>query len=1192
MKLNDMFYKNIERDIKGVIKIGQEIDENVYQELEEYVVTRELSRHFSEFFEAYKKSINNYTDKMGVWISGFFGSGKSHFLKILSYLLDNKEVKGKKAVSYFDDKIEDPMILADMKMAGDISADVILFNIDSKSDSDSKFNKDAIVKVFMKVFNEMQGFCANLPWVAELERQLVKDGKYEDFKTKFEQLSGNKWIEARDDFYFEEDNIVKALVQTTKMTEEGARNWYNKAEENYSLSVEKFANLVKEYIESKGNNHHVIFLVDEIGQYIGDDVGLMLNLQTVVEDLGTYCGGRAWVIVTSQQDIDSITKVKGNDFSKIQGRFNTRLNLSSANVDEVIKKRILRKKDVAKETLRLLYHEKESILKNLITFSADTAEMKTYKDEEDFIDVYPFIPYQFNLLQYVFTGIRLHGASGKHLSEGERSLLSAFQESAIMYKDKEIGTLIPFSAFYETVEAFLDSNIRTVIIKAEDNDNLTKDDVEVLKVLFLIKYVKEMPSNIENIATLMVRHIDDDKIERKRKIEESLKRLTKETLIQKNGDEYIFLTNEEQDVNKEIQNIPIDMGEVILKVGEEIFEGIYNEKRYRYSSRYYFDFNKIVDTRYLSSQKYEIGLKIITPYYDIGKELSDQELKMMSSRENNLIVQLPMDTTFLEEMEEVLKIQTYLLRKSGSALTSQVEEIKIRKSREMTERKERVKDLLIEALKNADVFANGQKLDIKSKNPVERINEGFKSLIEGLYSKLNYISAFIESNKDLNDILVDNNQISFTDKVPNKLALDEINRFIERNTERNIPMTVKSIINLYKKYPYGWKDLDVIGNLLRLFKMQEIKLQLGSEYLNVSDKNLINRLTKRDYQDRIVVKKREKIPVKYINNVKNLAKEVFDSTAMPSDEDGLMHRFKKLCEDELNMRSTDTKDYGIYFLIEEYKNNKYYPGKDILEKGKNLFETILKMKDSKEFYQKVYDIKDDLLDYGEDVYDVKKFFKNQKEQFDKAVKMLEIYDKNKTYVVDAETISIVKEIQRIVKSKNPYSEIHKLPGLVDKFTNKFTELLEIECKPVRHVIESDMEKVLNELSLYEFGDKLKDKYKNIFDNLLERLDSSNNFYEAIAMKEESDRIKLRCFDEIEKEKAKIQIQQQDTEPEIVKENEIQKVHKVKKVKNISIANILHGAKVIETEEDIEELLQEIKKVLKEKLDEDTKLKLI
>ena len=219
---------------------------------------------------------------MGVWISGFFGSGKSHFLKILSYLLANKMIHGQKAVSFFDDKIQDPMVLADMKMAGDISTDVILFNIDSKSDTDSKTNKESILRVFNKVFNELQGFCGSLPWLAELERQMQKEGTYDSFQNKYAELSGKSWTDSREDYYFEEDSIVEALAATTKMSVESARHWYQRGEENYSLSVEKFAGRVKEYIESKGREHHVIFLVDEMGQYIGDDAGLMLNLQTVV----------------------------------------------------------------------------------------------------------------------------------------------------------------------------------------------------------------------------------------------------------------------------------------------------------------------------------------------------------------------------------------------------------------------------------------------------------------------------------------------------------------------------------------------------------------------------------------------------------------------------------------------------------------------------------------------------------------------------------------------------------------------------------------------------------------------------------------------------------------------------------------------------------------------------------------------
>ena len=184
MFIKDMFAKPIDRDIKGVIKVGQGDDENIRQELEEYVVTRELQKHFADFFGNYKKGTTSHTDKMGVWISGFFGSGKSHFLKILSYLLEDKEVNGKKAIDYFieDKKIVDPMVLADMKLAASTPTDVILFNIDSKSEMMGKQSKDAIVSIFLKVFNEMQGFSGSNLFLADLERQLTEKDCYTEFK--------------------------------------------------------------------------------------------------------------------------------------------------------------------------------------------------------------------------------------------------------------------------------------------------------------------------------------------------------------------------------------------------------------------------------------------------------------------------------------------------------------------------------------------------------------------------------------------------------------------------------------------------------------------------------------------------------------------------------------------------------------------------------------------------------------------------------------------------------------------------------------------------------------------------------------------------------------------------------------------------------------------------------------------------
>ena len=443
-----MFEKPIDRDIKGVIKVGQKDEENIYQELNEYVVTDELKKHFSEFFNIYAKGTTIPTDDMGVWISGFFGSGKSHFLKILSYILDsNLEVHGRRPIDFFkeDEKITNPMVIGDMEAATNVSSDVILFNIDSKSSSQSNSDKDDILNVFIKVFNEMRGYCGGMPFLANFEKKLDEENKFDEFKAEFKNINGMDWVDARDDYYFIQDDIIESVINIGFMSEREANNWAENAEDNTDFSIENFAEEVKQYCVDKGNNHHIIFLVDEVGQYIADDTKLMLNLQTIVEELGIKCHGKAWVVVTSQQNIDDITKdIKGMDFSKIQGRFKTRLSLSSSNVDEVIRRRILAKTDVAQQRLEARYSEDDAKLKNIITFEK-SAEMKTYESAEDFANIYPFIPYQFNRVQDVLTSIREHSSSGKHMADGERSMLALFQESAIEIKDENEGHLIYFT---------------------------------------------------------------------------------------------------------------------------------------------------------------------------------------------------------------------------------------------------------------------------------------------------------------------------------------------------------------------------------------------------------------------------------------------------------------------------------------------------------------------------------------------------------------------------------------------------------------------------------------------------------------------------------------------------------------------------------------------------------------------------
>ncbi|MGN1114514.1 MAG: BREX system P-loop protein BrxC [Oscillospiraceae bacterium] len=1199
MIIKNMFSKPIDRDIKGVIKVGQDDDANIKQELEEYVVTRELQKHFADFFSSYKKGINGNTDKMGVWISGFFGSGKSHFLKILSYILANKDVSGKRAIDYFidDNKITDPMVLADMKLATTVPTDVVLFNIDSKSEVNGKQSKVAIVSVLQNVFNEMQGFSGSNPFLADLERKLTEEGKYDLFKEKFAESFGSEWIEARSDFDFIQDDVVEVLDEIDFMSVEAGRNWCEKATGDYKYKVEDFAQLVKKYLERKGNNHHIVFLIDEIGQYIGDDSKLMLNLQTVTEDLGTACKGKAWIVVTSQQDIDSITKTKGNDFSKIQGRFDTRLSLSSANVDEVIKKRILEKNESGKQTLCLLYDDKATVIKNLIIFN-DGVEKKLYSDRDNFADIYPFIPYQFNLLGSVLTSIRTHGASGKHLAEGERSMLALFKESAVKVMNNELGTIVPFNMFYDALEQFLDHSHKGVISRALDSDYLNPNhekecfNVNVLKTLFMIKYVKEIKANVENITSLMVSNINDDRIALKRKVEDALKQLVRQTLVQKKGDIYVFLTNEEQEINRAIESQNVDSGEVIAKVSEMIFDDLYAEKKFRYPSfngRYAFAFNQVVDDKpYKANQNNDITLKILTPNSDERAE--ETTMRILSGQSSCVLVVLPDDRAFLDEIRSALQIEKFIRFDAINAVT-QFKSIKEAKKVEMRERNDAARLFLSESLKNADIYVNGDKVQTNSKEISTRINEALGKLVASVYHKLSYIDTAM-SETDIRSMFKNNGQqltLDGTKTTKNELALNDVNDYIALNTQRHMKTSMKSILERFLKAPYGFVEADVQWIVAKLFKDGEISLFVNNEAITLLSKTpeeIIRYLTRKEFNEKLMTEKRVKANEKQKKSVREVMKELFNVTPASDDDDAIMKSFLGYA----NSMKNDLEKLDIY-----YKNQPAYPGKQFIASGKKLMAEVLQMKYSNEFFTGIDRKKDDFLDFAEDYEPVKKFFAGeQKGIFDKALKLMKIYDDSKTFIVNNKIESVVADIKVILKKSSPYSEIFKLPNLLENFTNLYDDLLDKTLKPIDTAIQEARKRVFEELQDKKCHDKLADKYVRLFQEISDKASHCNNVATLQNIKVEADALKVRCLNEIYKEESLIIAAEHPAQVPETGNHIVGNVApatpalKVKKKKTVSIKTINNAASwQIETEADVKRYVAELEKKLMDTLEEDT-----
>ena len=321
-------------------------------------------------------------------------------------------------------------------------------------------------------------------------------------------------------------------------------------------------------------------------QYIANNIKLMTNLQTIAESLATKCRGRAWIVVTAQQEIKQvigeISTQQANDFSKIMARFSTRMGLTSQNVSVVIQKRLLAKNPLGIPLLEDMYEQQVNNFGTLFDFSDGARTYRSYRNLNHFIDAYPFIPYQFDLFQAAIQNLSDHDAfEGKHSSVGERSMLAVFQQVAILIANHDLGQLATFDLMYEGISNALKAQIQQSILIAENQlDNTFA--IRVLKALFLVKYVREFKATLHNITILLIDRFGQDMLVLRRQVEEALNLLEQQTYIQRSGELYEFLTNEEKDVEKEIKNTEVDADAVAGELGKIIFDQIIRDRKLRF----------------------------------------------------------------------------------------------------------------------------------------------------------------------------------------------------------------------------------------------------------------------------------------------------------------------------------------------------------------------------------------------------------------------------------------------------------------------------------------------------------------------------------------------------------------------------------------------------------------------------------
>ena len=892
--------------------------------------------------------------------------------------------------------------------------------------------------------------------MAKLERFIDKQGKTDAFRAAFKEVNGDEWVNARDSAAFFEDDVVEVLQSVLGMSETAARNWFN-GEENADMSIKQLVSEIKEYVDSKEGNFRLLFCVDEVGQYIGDDGDLMMNLQSLVEEIGDKCRGKVWVMVTSQEAIDSVVKITGNDFSKIQGRFNTRLSLSSSSVDEVIKKRVLAKTEDADHLLQMEYEKEASGLKSLFAFDNPILDIKGFTSAAEFSATFPFVPYQFIVIQKVLAEIRKHGNSGKHLSGGERSMLSGFQEAAQEIENKDENALVPFYQFYDTVHTFLESAIRRVIDRcqnaADAHDGLEQQDVNVLKLLYLVRYIVDGKANIENIAILMIDDIHTDKIALRASITASLKRLLSQNYISRNGDTYAFLTDEEQDIAIDIKNTPVDSAQIVQSILQTIYGEIYPAKKYKYG-KYDFAYDQYVDGTLKGASTGGMRLRIVTvasDYYGAPNE----RLIMDSQVNNEAIVVLSADTSYFDELEKSMKIRKNVNQRNLSKMPDSIQRIIRDRNDEARKLESHARSLIEKAIVEGKLYVHGEVLDPKCSSAKDKLDEAMKNLVESVYSKLNMVNQFVDSDADILSILneADDGQIaSVGTGKNNEDALNEISQWLELQKQNMLKTSMGDVQRRYQAIPYGWKEIDIAALIARLIVQQKIQINYGGAVVGKEERRLVDFLRKKTEIDKAIVVRRIAPSEELIRKSVNFLRNYLGAMDIPSDEDGLI-RFV--------LNTFETKQSHYQKLLDEFYSKERYPEKETVTAARDLMNDVLSQrKDNVALLKRMVQRQDDLLDSAEDMEGVEMFFKAQRTVFDDAKNRLASITKERDYfAADAETQSVISTMSTILAQPRPYSRIGELPELVRKVKTAYDSLLDMKREEVAENIRQCMQDV-------------------------------------------------------------------------------------------------------------------------------------
>ena len=823
--IKDLFANDISRRIEEVIKVDQADEQIIRDELAEYVVTDSIRGHLTEVLESYWETPKKPHEGVAIWVSGFFGSGKSSFAKYLGLGLQNRMIGGVGAAK----------LLA--KRIGDAKAEVLLSNIaeqipteavifDVSTDRGIRTGNQSITEIMYRLFLQSLGYARDLD-LSELEITLEEAGRLAAFKAKYHETFNKDWDVGKGLIAIAVQQASRVMHELDPATYPTADSWREAAMKRADITPGDLAKRGMELMKRRRPGKTLLFVVDEVGQFVARDVHKMLDLQAVVQNLGRIGRGKMWIVVTSQEKLTELVgglDDKRVELARLMDRFPLQVHLEPADISEVTSKRVLSKNAQAEKDLRELFTQHRGRLTDNTRLTADIKlpELST----ESFVDLYPLMPYQIDLIIQAVSGLRTQGGASKHVGGANRTIIKLAQQ-LLIHPDVDLasaplGTLARVDQVYDLVSGNIGSEVRGKI-----NDIGKKVDhplaQSVAKAICLLQYVRSIHRTPENLAAALHPAVDADS--RLSEVEAALDALEKAHMVRRGDDGYRIPTPAEDDWERQRASLSPKPGDV-SRLHAEIVTALWQPQ----PQHSFLDVKVFKAGLYLGGRLSVDGeLPVHLTLAEAGKDHEERvaESRKRSQTETKSIFWIAaLDEAIDRETVELFRSKESLSRKERGAQTKDETALVAEEKRRQRRHQDELRRLIKQSLLTGTIFfrGNDRSADDTATDIGRTAAKVLAQALPEVFDRFEEAAARV-GKKDLESLVTTENlrglSSVFTDLSlvrdqggkpvfsTEAGSLAEVLSRIENRTSYGEMATGRYLTDEFAKEPFGW-DFDVV----------------------------------------------------------------------------------------------------------------------------------------------------------------------------------------------------------------------------------------------------------------------------------------------------------------------------------------------------------------------------------------------